>query len=113
MAKLKSSGSRALLVALFEAFLITDNLALCARSVVVAELSNKQGILMNFINHSVLIVNPSRPISRKSMFERLRLSNAFEWLSLDFLEKGIDTFKYLLVRFLPVKVIFPCLLCKN
>lgn len=68
---------------------------------------------MDFINHSVLVVNPSRPISRKGMFERLWLSNAFEWLSFDFFYKGVNAFQYLLVGFLPVEVIFPCLLRKN
>jgi len=41
---------------------------------------------MNFINYSMLVVNASRPIPRKGMFQRFRLSNSFERFSLDFFD---------------------------
>lgn len=68
---------------------------------------------MNLINNPVLVVDSPRPVSGQGMFQGFGFSNAFKWLSLYFLDKRINTFKYLLIGLLPVEVIFPCLFSKN
>ncbi len=51
----------------------------------ITKLGDEQGTLIDFVNDAVLIVNPARPVPRECMFEWLWLTNAFEGLSLDFL----------------------------
>ena len=61
----------------------------------------------------MLVVNSPRPISGKGVLQGFWLSNPIEWLSLDLLDKRINSFEYLFIGFLPVQVVFPCILGKN
>jgi hypothetical protein len=47
------------------------------------------------------------------MFKRFGLSDALEWFSLDFFDEGVNTFECFFIRSLPIKVVFPRLLCKD
>lgn len=71
-------------------------------SVVIPKLGNEKGVLMNFIDYSVLVINPSRPVSGKSMFQWFWLANALKRFTSDNLYEGIDSAKYLFISFLPV-----------
>ncbi len=51
-------------------------------SIVVSELRDFDKIFRDFIYKSVLIGYSSRPVTRKSMFQRLRFTNALKWVTL-------------------------------
>jgi hypothetical protein len=58
-------------------------------SVVVPGLEKINSITRNRIDESVFLGNSSRPASRKSELERLRLADAGEWISYN----GLDQIK--------------------
>lgn len=82
-------------------------------SVVVSKLSDVKGIFENFVNESMFFGDASRPISRKSMFEGLRLANAFKWVSPGFFDHVIDAPKNLSVRVLPIEIVVPSVFGKD
>jgi len=71
-------------------------------SVVVSQLSDENGLLMNFVDNPMLIVDSSRPIPSECMFERFRLTDSFERLPRNILNKSVYSLKQFLVGFLPV-----------
>jgi hypothetical protein len=52
----------------------------------VAELSYKQSVIRDLVNHSMLFVDSSGPVTREAMFEGLRFTDTFKWFSLGFLD---------------------------
>lgn len=68
---------------------------------------------MNSIDDSVLVVDSPRPIPGEGMLQWFRLANALKRFTSDVLYEGIDSAKNLFISFLPVQVIFPCLVCEN
>ena len=78
----------------------------------ITQLSDINGIGSHLVDDSVLVIDPARPVTRKSMLERLRFSNSFEWFVLDLLDEGVDAAKNLPVRLLPVQVILPSIIGK-
>ena len=82
-------------------------------SVVVSKLSYVKGVFENFVNEPMFFGDASRPISRKSMLEGLRLANAFKWVSHGFFDYVIDAPKNLSVRVLPIEIVVPGVFGKN
>jgi hypothetical protein len=56
------------------------------KSVVIPQLSNKQSVVRDFVNHSVFFVDSPRPVTREVMFKGFWLADSFKWLSLDFFD---------------------------
>ncbi|OEU52140.1 MAG: hypothetical protein BA868_02595 [Desulfobacterales bacterium C00003106] len=79
----------------------------------VAQLGYMNCIFRYFINESVFIIYSPGPIARKGMFKRLRLANAFKWITLCLFNEGIDTTEYLFIGFLPEEIILPGVVRKN
>ena len=86
---------------------------MCQESVVVTELSEKNRILFEFVNDSMLVVNAARPVSGQTMFERFRLSYSLERGALNIQNQRIDPFQYFSVGRLTVEVIFPGMFREN
>jgi len=55
----------------------------------------------------VLVVDSARPISGKGVFQRFRLTGAFEGSTHDFFNEAVNSTKDLFIGFLPIKIIFP------
>ena len=73
----------------------------------ITQLSDVNGVGSHLVDDSVFVVDPARPVSRKSVLEGLRFSNSFEWIALDLLDERIDAAEHFPVRLLPVQVILP------
>ena len=82
-------------------------------SVVVSKLCEQKRTALNLVDHSVLVIDTPRPITRKSVLERLRFPNPRKWFTLYFSNQLVDPLNHLLVLLLPVKVIFPRLVSKD
>lgn len=75
--------------------------------VVIAKLSDKDMVFNNFIDKSMFIINASRPIARKAVFQRLWFTDTFKRVALNILNQSIYPFKHGFIGFLPVQVVFP------
>ena len=83
---------------------------LCARcckryvssSVVISQLGDKKGVLMNFVNYSMFIIYSTRPISGEGVLERLRLTNTIKRIALNVFDEGVYSIKHFFVCLLPV-----------
>lgn len=64
-------------------------------------------IFMNFVDQSVLLGNPTRPISMESKAKRLRFPNALVAVELDIPDEIVDTLKDSLILSLPPEVVVP------
>ena len=58
----------------------------------VAELRNENGILFDFVNQTMLLINSPGPIARQGIFEGFGFSFPFVWSSADFVDKSIYSF---------------------
>jgi hypothetical protein len=59
-------------------------------SVVISKLGDMKRIFGNFIDKTMLVIDPAGPIARKCMFKRFRLPNSLKWISFCFLDEGIN-----------------------
>jgi hypothetical protein len=82
-------------------------------SVVVSKLCEQKRTALNRVDHSVLVIDTPRPVTRQSVLELLRFPNPRKWFTLYFSNQLVDTLNHLLVLLLPVKVIFPRLVSKD
>ena len=82
-------------------------------SVVIPKLSNMNRIFDNLIYESMFIIDAAGPIARKSMLERLRLSDSLKRIAFRFLNEGVDATKNLFISFLPKQIIIPRVVRKN
>ncbi len=71
-------------------------------SVVISQLGEKKGVLINFVDYSMFIIYSTRPISREGVLERFRLTNTIKRISLDVFDEGVDSIKHFFVCLLPV-----------
>jgi hypothetical protein len=74
---------------------------------VIPELGDEQSIIRDFVNHSLLFVDSSRPVTSEAVFERLRLTDTSKRFSFSLFDQLIDSIEYLFVGFLPVQIVFP------
>lgn len=79
-------------------------------SIMEAQLCNPNGIIGDLVDHPVFVIYPLRPIARQRVLKWLRFAYSFKRRSGYILDNRIDPNENLLIRFLPVKVVFPCLL---
>lgn len=78
-----------------------------AASVVVAELSDENGVVLDLVDEPMLVIDAARPITPKGMSQRLRLAGAAVRLSLYLSEEMVDPADQLTVGLLPVQVVLP------
>lgn len=76
----------------------------------VPKLGDKQSIVRDFVDHTVLFVDPLGPIASQTMFKRLRFANAFKRLAFGVFNQLVDSVENFFVGFLPVQIVFPDLL---
>ena len=73
----------------------------------IEELSNKDGIILNFVDDAVLIGDASRPVSGEAMSERFRFSYPLTGHVLNVADQGIDSGGNFFVGFLPIEIVIP------
>ena len=73
----------------------------------ISELGDKQSVIRDFVNDSVFLVDPARPVPGEAVFEGFWFANTFERFSLGLFDQLVDSVKNLFVGFLPVQIVFP------
>ena len=68
----------------------------------VAYLGDEKSIVINFVDYAVLIIDPSRPVPREAVPQKLGLAYPLNRCSLYFLNQQINTVQHLSVGPLPV-----------
>lgn len=79
----------------------------------ISKLGDMNRIIGNFVNETMLVVDPTRPVTRKCVFEWLGFSDPLEWIPHGLFDEGIDATKDFFIRFLPVQVIIPGVIREN
>jgi len=77
------------------------------------ELSNQKRAIFNSIHHAVLVSYAARPESCQRMFQCFWFSDSGEWFTLNFFNQLVDSLDHLFIVFLPIQVVFPCLVREN
>ena len=77
------------------------------RSIVVSKLGDMDGVFGYPVDEAVFVIDSTRPVARKRMLERLRLSNTFKRVAFGRFKEFIDTLENLFVGFLPEKIVVP------
>ena len=79
----------------------------CDLPAVAAEPGEMEAVLLNFVHNPVLMGNATGPISRRAMFEGLRLARPFKRKASCCPDQLADALKSPTIRSLPVEAIIP------
>jgi len=82
-------------------------LVLWDRSVVVAQLSDQDGVAFDLVHEAMLVGDAAGPVAGQRVLQRFGLADALEGSPLNVTDEGVDALYYLTVRLLPVEVLFP------
>ena len=75
--------------------------------VMITALDDNDRIILNFINQPMLLINSTRPVACKVMFEWFRFANTLKWVTFDGFNQLTDLFDFLFTGSVPVLIVLP------
>lgn len=70
-------------------------------------------ITSSLVNETMFLVDPTRPVTRKCVFEGFRFSDPLEWIPNGLVDEDVNATEDFFIRFLPIQVISPRMIREN